>query len=150
MATMSTAKSAVDFLGRVAAASAAMTVSQHVEIAITHRAPSDLPVRVFERLTGITVARGVARIVAGQIPQGGLAAQAVGVARQTQHLPAVPAVLLNVSTLVVSNAVIAGALGLSDMPWRWSAGDIGTDLLHKTSLALAAHVLTRSRAAAAA
>ena len=142
---MSIAKSTADFLGRAAAASAAMTVSQHVEIAITHRAPSDLPVRVVERLTGFTVPPGVARIVAGQIPQGGLAAQAVGVARRTRNLPAVSAVLINVSTLVVSNAVVASALGLSHMPWRWSAAEIGTDLLHKTSLAIAAHVLTRSR-----
>lgn len=140
---MSTTNPALDFLGRVAAASAVMTISQHVEIAITHRAPSDLPVRVFEKLTGLTVPAGAARVVAGQIPQGALAAQAVGVARRTRHLPPIPAVLLNLSTLVVSNAFIARALRLSELPWRWSADEIGTDLVHKTSLAIAAYVLTR-------
>jgi hypothetical protein len=37
---------------RTAAANGAMTASQHLEIALTRRPGSDLPLRIMERLTG--------------------------------------------------------------------------------------------------
>jgi hypothetical protein len=140
---MNMVNGAKDFVVRAAVASAVMTISQHLEIAATHRSESDLPVRVFERVTGISVAPGATRIVVGQLVQGMLAASALVIARLARPLAAVPATATTVAVLVSSNAVGAHALRLSDMPWSWTKQELGTDVLHKTSLAVAATVLAR-------
>jgi hypothetical protein len=136
-------KCLVDFVLRTAAASAVMTVSQHTEMGLTQRPGSDLPVRVVERLTHRSVPPGVARILAGQLTQGTLAATAIAQARLTRRCPEVLALTSGVLLLSLSNALVLRALGLADMPWRWSKEELGTDLLHKASLALAAHTITR-------
>jgi hypothetical protein len=74
---MSAKPQPLDFVARTAAASAAMTVSQCVEMALTHRPGSELPVRVVEALIGRGVPTG-AQAVAGQFVQATLAALALG------------------------------------------------------------------------
>jgi len=134
----------LDFAVRTAAASAAMTASQRVEMALTHRPGSELPVQVVEALIG----RGVptaAQAVAGQSAQATLAALSLGFAKVAHRIPIVPTIALNILLLVSANAVVAQALGLGDMPWKWSSRDIATDLTHKTTLAIAATALNRRR-----
>ena len=72
---------------RTAAANAAMTASQHLEIALTRRPGSDLPVHIMERLTGHPVAGGPARVAVGQTTQSLLAASAVIMARLMSPCP---------------------------------------------------------------
>lgn len=132
---------------RTAAASAAMTASQHLEIALTRRPGSDLPVRIMERLTGHPVAGGPARVAVGQATQGLLAASAVIMARLMSRVPVVVAIAAESLFLVMTNAAVARGLNLGDMPWAWSRRDLATDLAHKTSLATTAVLLTRGRRA---
>lgn len=130
---------------RTAAASAAMTASQHVEIALTRRPGSDLPVRIMERLTGHPAAGGPARIAMGQTTQSLLAASAVIMARLMSRVPVVVAIASESLFLVMTNAAVARILSLGDMPWAWSHRDLATDLTHKTSLATTAVLLTRGQ-----
>jgi hypothetical protein len=141
---MSAKPQPLDFVARTAAASAAMTASQRVEMALTHRPGSELPVRVVEALIGRGVPTG-AQAVAGQFAQATLAALALGFAKVAHRIPIVPTIALNIFLLVSANAVVAQALGLGDMPWKWSGRDIATDLTHKTTLAIAATTLSRRR-----
>jgi hypothetical protein len=140
---MSVVKVVVDFAVRALSASAVMTVSQHIEIRLTHRPESDLPVRVIETFTRRSIPRGVNSVVAGQLVQGMLAAAAIAQARLTKRSPTAPAVLAGVLFLVSFNAIVLRVLGLGDMPWRWSKQELSTDVLHKSSLAVAATTLTR-------
>jgi hypothetical protein len=136
-------KSAVGFVAQAAVASAVMTVSQHIEIALTHRSESDQPVRIIERLTHRTVPSGPARVVAGQMVQGVLAATAVIFARSMARVPAVAAIAIDALALSVTNAAVAQKVNEGGMPWTWSGQELATDLTHKTSLATAAILLTR-------
>jgi hypothetical protein len=136
-------KHVVDFVLRTVAASAVMTVSQHIEIGLTQRPGSDAPVRVIERLTHRSIPPGIARILAGQLAQGTLAAAAIALARLTRRSPAMLALASGVLLLSFSNALVLRALRLGEMPWHWSKQELGTDLLHKASLALAAQTIAR-------
>jgi hypothetical protein len=60
---MSAKPQPLDFVARTAAASAAMTASQRVEMALTHRPGSELPVRVVEALIGRGVPTGALTVV---------------------------------------------------------------------------------------
>src|ERR1700753_1915043 len=119
-----------------------MTASQYIEMGLTQRPGSQLPVRVIERLTRRSIPPGVARVLAGQLTQATLAAVAIALARLTRRSPAVPQLASSVLFLSFSNALVLRALCLADMPWRWSKQELGTDLLHKASLALAAQKFT--------
>ena len=141
---MSAKPQPLDFVARTAAASAAMTASQRVEMALTHRPGSELPVRIVEALIGRTVPTG-AQAVTGQFAQATLAALSLGFAKAAHRIPVVPTIALNILLLVSANAVVAQALGLGNMPWKWSSRDITTDLMHKTTLAIAATTLGRRR-----
>ncbi len=141
---MSAKPQPLDFVARTAAASGAMAASQRVEMALTHRPGSELPVRVVEALIGRGLPTG-AQAVAGQFAQATLAALALGFAKVAHRIPIVPAIALNILLLVSANAVVAQALGLGDMPWKWPSRDIATDLTHKTTLAIAATTLGRRR-----
>jgi hypothetical protein len=136
-------KYGVDFALRTVVASAVMTVSQHLEMWLTLRPGSDLPVRVIERLTHRSIPSGVPSVVAGQLTQGTLAAAAIALAKGTRRSPAVLTLAPSVLLLSFGNALVLRALGLAEMPWRWSKQELGTDLLHKASLALAAQTITR-------
>jgi hypothetical protein len=111
-----------------------MTASQHLEMLVTKRPPSDLPVRVVEQLTRRRVAAGYPRVVVGHLAQANLAALAVTLAGLSRRIPAAPAVAFIALCLVAGDAALAGAIGLGEMPWRWSRRDLGIDLMHKTSL----------------
>ena len=65
-----------------------MTASQHLEMLVTKRPPSDLPVRVVEQLTRRRVAAGHPRVVVGHLAQANLAALAVTLAGLSRRIPA--------------------------------------------------------------
>ena len=88
---MNSVKHLGDFATRSLAASALMTVSQHVEMSVTHRQGSELPVSVFEKLTGRSVPSDFKRTIAGQVVQGMLAASALAFARLARGADAAPA-----------------------------------------------------------
>lgn len=124
-----------------------MTASQHLEMLVTHRRPSDLPVRVIEQLIRRPVPAGFARVVVGHLAQGSLAALALTGARLTRRIPAGLAIPVTSVALVVADAALADAIGIGEMPWKWPRRDLGVDLLHKTSLTVTARLLTRTRSA---
>jgi hypothetical protein len=130
-----------DFVLRTMVASAIMTASQYVEIGLTHRSPSDLPVRVIERVLRHSARPGLPREAAGQLGQGTLAASALMLARLMRGMPTVPAIILNALVMSVGNATVVRVVGLGVMPWKWSLRDLATDLTHKTSLSLATRAL---------
>jgi hypothetical protein len=130
---------------RTAAANAAMRASQHLEIALTRRPGSDLPVRIMERLTGHPVSGGPARVAVDQTMQSLLAASAVIMARLMSRVPVVVALAAESLFLVMTNAAVARVLNLGDMPRAWSHRDLATDLTHKTPLATTAVLLTRGQ-----
>lgn len=129
------------FVARTAAASTAMTASQHLEMLVTGREPSDFPVRVVEQLTGHPVAGRVARTAVGHLSQATLAAVAVLLAGRTRHATPAPAIVCISAALVVADAAVGRLLGLSEAPWKWSRRDLAIELVHKTSLAVASRAL---------
>jgi hypothetical protein len=138
---MAAARYLGDFAVRTAVASAIMTASQYVEIGLTHRAPSDLPVRVIETIAQHKARPGVAHEFVGQLGQGTLAASALMLARLMRHLPMLPAVILNAGLMSLGNATVVRLVGLGVMPWKWTLRDLATDLTHKTALSLATRAL---------
>lgn len=102
------------FLARTAAASTAMTASQHLEMFVTRRPPSDFPVRVVEQLTGHTVSAGVARTTVGHLSRATLAAVAVLLAGQARNAKPTPTIVLISTALVVGDATIARLDGMGD------------------------------------
>jgi hypothetical protein len=129
------------FLTRVAAASVIMSVSQYVEIGLTHRPPSDLPVRLVETITRTQANSGRQQRVAGEIGQGTLAATALVSADLLRRIPTIPAVVLNALMMSLANAAIVRAVKLGGMPWTWSRGELAVDLTHKTVLSLATRAM---------
>lgn len=122
-----------------------MTASQRTEMLVTRREPSDVPVRAVERLTNCTVPAGPPRAIVGHLAQGSLAATAVLLATKTRSVAGLPAVLSIAVVLVGGDAALARLLGLAEAPWKWSRQDLAIDVIHKSSLAIAARRITASR-----
>jgi hypothetical protein len=137
--------SAANYLGhfatRTATASVIMSVSQYVEIGLTHRPPSNLPVRLVEALTRTQASPGPQQRIAGEIGQGALAATALLSANLLRQIPTTPAVVLNALMMSLANAAIVRAVKLGGMPWTWSRGELAVDLTHKTVLSLATRAM---------
>jgi hypothetical protein len=129
------------FATRVATASVIMSVSQYVEMGLTHRPPSDLPVRLVEAITRTQASPGPQQRAAGEIGQGALAATALVSASVLRQIPTIPAVVLNALMMSLANAAIVRAVKLGGMPWTWSRGELAVDLTHKTVLSLATRAM---------
>lgn len=136
-------------LSRAAIASAVMTSSQRVEMAITGRPPSDFPARVIERIVGRPVPPGVSTAAVVHLAQLTLAAVAVCGAAGTRRVPTIVAIPACAAALVVGDAVLATAVGAADPPWRWTLRELATDVLHKSVLATTSRHLVRTRASSA-
>jgi hypothetical protein len=138
---VSAAKYVGHFATRVATASVIMSVSQYVEMGLTHRPPSDLPVRLVEAITRTQASPGPQQRAAGEIGQGALAAAALVSASLLRQIPTIPAVVLNALMMSLANAAIVLAVKLGGMPWTWSRGELAVDLTHKTVLSLATRAM---------
>jgi hypothetical protein len=104
------------FTLQTAVASAIMSVSQYVEMGLTHRAPSDLPIRLVEVIAKREASPGFQRETAVELGQGTLAAIALATAN-------------------------VRAAGLGGMPWTWSRRELVIDLTHKTVLSMATRAI---------
>jgi hypothetical protein len=129
------------FATRVATASVIMSVSQYVEMGLTHRPPSDLPVRLVEAITRTQASPGPQQRAAGELGQGTLAATALVSANLLRRIPTIPAIVLNALMMSLANAAILRAVKLGGMPWTWSRGELAVDLTHKTVLSLATRAM---------
>jgi hypothetical protein len=126
---------------QVAVASAIMSVSQYVEMSLTHRAPSDLPVRLIEAIAKREAEPGFQRDAAGELGQGTLAAIALASANVMRTIPMAEAIALNALMMSLCNAAAVRAAGLGGMPWTWSRRELVIDLTHKTVLSLATRAI---------
>jgi hypothetical protein len=77
--------------------------------------------------------------------QGSLAAAAIILARTTRTTATPSAVALIAASLIAGDTVLAVALGLAEAPWRWQRRDLAVDVMHKTSLAVAARAIASRR-----
>src|SRR3984885_16124471 len=126
---------------QVAVASAIMSVSQYVEIGLTHRSPSDLPVRLIEAIAKREAKPGFQRDAASELGQGTLAAIALASANVMRTIPMAEAIALNALMMSLGNAAALRAAGLGGMPWTWSRREFVIDLTHKTVLSLATRAI---------
>jgi hypothetical protein len=128
---MSVGDAAARGLAAGLAGTAALTVSQRIEMSITRRPPSDLPARVAEGVLGIAP-RGRTRDVVAFATHwlnnttSGLG-RALVAATGLRGAPAVGATFvlyLGASTLLFSR------LDLAPPPWRRSPGQLAIDVIH--------------------
>jgi hypothetical protein len=126
---------------QVALASAIMSVSQYVEMGLTHRAPSDLPIRLVEAIVKRQARPGFQREAAGELGQGALAAIALASANVMRSIPMVAAIALNALIMSLGNAAAVRVAGLGGMPWTWSNRELVIDLTHKTVLSMATRAI---------
>jgi hypothetical protein len=126
---------------QVAVASAIMSVSQYVEMGLTHRAPSDLPIRLVEALAKRKARPGFQREAALELGQGTLAAIGLASANVMRTIPMAEAIVLNALMMSLGNAAAVRAAGLGGMPWTWSKRELVIDLTHKTVLSLATRAI---------
>lgn len=117
-----------------------MTASQHAEMTLTGRGPSEVPVLVVEGVLHRRVP-DPARAVVGHVAQASLAAAAVIAASMSRRARPAPAVVLTGLVLVGADAALATAVGVGESPWRWDPRGLATDVLHKTVLAAVARRL---------
>ena len=107
---------------------AAMTLSQAIEMRLRGWKPSDVPGQVGSRLLRIDNTEALSWAVHwahglfGGAVRGGL-----GLAGATGARAAVA----HGATLWGTDAALYWALGIAPAPWRWSRAELATDLLHK-------------------
>ena len=122
--------------GMVAGAvgTAAMTVSQRLEMAVTGRAGSDVPGQVGAHLvpgkdpgspTDVAQLNGTVHWTHG------IAMGAVRGALDVAALSGPRASLAHFALVWGGDAALYRALGIAEPPWRWSAADLVTDMTHK-------------------
>src|ERR1700761_3110572 len=129
------------FTLQAAVASVIMSVSQYVEIGLTRRAPSDLPIRLVEVIAKREAKPGFQRETALELGQGTLAAIALATANVLRPIPMAEAIALNALMMSLGNAAAVRAAGLGGMPWTWSRRELVIDLTHKTVLSMATRAI---------
>ncbi len=112
---------------------AAMTLSERVEMAVTGRAGSTVPAEVAERLTGVEPASDAeeARLSQGVHWGHGVLMGALRGAIGLTGVRGLPATALHYGALWGGDAALYRALGIAPAPWAWERSELATDLLHK-------------------
>ena len=115
------------------AGTAAMTVSQLLEMRLTQRDGSDVPGQVAQGLTGAEpvgprtrAAMSTGMHWAHGVSGGGLRAL---IGQSGARGPLAAALLFG--GLWSIDVTLYRSLGIADAPWRWSKEDLATDLSHK-------------------
>ena len=123
-------------LGMLAGAvgTVAMTLTQRVEMSISGRAPSTVPGQVGAHLVPGTDPGSLSDVarLGGPVHWGhGIAMGALhGVLDEAGlHGPAASAA--HFALVWGGDAALYRTLGIADVPWRWSAAELGDDLGHK-------------------
>lgn len=123
-------------LGMVAGAvgAVAMTVTQRLEMSLSGRAPSTVPGQVGAHLLpGADPASSadVARLN-GPVHWGhGVAMGALRGVLDVAGIQGPAASAAHFALVWGGDAALYRTLGIADVPWRWSADELGSDLLHK-------------------
>jgi hypothetical protein len=123
-------------LGMLAGAvgTVAMTVTQQVEMSLSGRSPSTVPGQVGAHLVpgaDPAVSADVARLN-GPVHWGhGIAMGALRGVLDVAGLHGPAATAAHFALVWGGDATLYRALGVADVPWRWSSAELGADLLHK-------------------
>src|ERR1700744_3598759 len=104
------------FTLQAAVASAIMSVSQYVEIGLTRRAPSDLPIRLVEVIAKREGEPWFQRVIVLGLGQGTLAAMALAPANGLRPIPMAETIALKALMMPLGNAAAVRAAGLGGMP----------------------------------
>ena len=123
-------------LGMVAGAvgTVAMTISERLEMALSGRAPSTVPGQVGAALVPGAdrgVAADVARLNAPVHWGHGIAMGALRGVLDVAGVHGPAATGAHYALVWGGDAALYRALGIADVPWRWSGDELGADLLHK-------------------
>lgn len=114
----------------------ALAAAQAVDMAITGRPASGVPVRVVERLTGRTLKSAVVRTAAGYAAQSSIALSAALSARLAGGSATRQAGTAFASA-VGGGAIVDGALGAVEAPWHWTPAGWAREAALKGALAIA-------------
>ncbi len=112
----------------------AMTVSERLEMSLTGREASTVPGQVGAHLlpgADPAVPADVARLN-GPVHWGhGIAMGALRGVLDVAGVHGPAATAAHFALVWGGDATLYRALGVADVPWRWSGGELGADLLHK-------------------
>jgi hypothetical protein len=117
-----------------AVGAAAMTLTQRLEMAVSGRAPSTVPGQVGAHLLPGADPRPVGDVARlnGLVHWGhGMTLGALRAALDGMGLRGPVASAAHFALLWSGDAALYRALGIADVPWRWSADELATDVLHK-------------------
>jgi hypothetical protein len=123
-------------LGMIAGAvgTVAMTISERLEMSLTGRAPSTVPGQVGAHLlpgADPEAPADVARLN-GPVHWGhGIAMGAIRGLLDVAGLQGPSATGAHFALVWGGDAALYRALGIADVPWRWSGDELRADLLHK-------------------
>ena len=134
MSTSSVARAATRGMLAGAVGTAAMTLTQRLEMSLSGRAPSTVPGQVGAHLlpgADPTTPADVARLNTPVHWGHGITMGAVhGVLDEAGlHGPAASAA--HFALVWGGDAALYRALGIADAPWRWSRDELAADVLHK-------------------
>jgi hypothetical protein len=111
---------------------AAMTLTQRLEMAISGRAPSTVPGQVGAHLIpGANPRTHVARLNGPVHWAHGISMGALRGALDGMGLRGPAASAAHFALLWSGDAALYRALGIADVPWRWGGDELATDVLHK-------------------
>ena len=133
---MSTSLARAAVLGMVAGSvgTVAMTLTQRLEMSVSGRAPSTVPGQVGAHLVpgADPSAPGDVARLAGPVHWGhGIAMGALRGALDIAGLEGPAATAAHFALVWGGDAALYRALGIAEVPWRWSGDELGADLLHK-------------------
>ena len=123
-------------LGMVAGAvgTVAMTISERLEMSLSGRAPSTVPGQVGAHLVpgADPGSPGDVARLGGPVHWGhGIAMGALRGVLDVAGLNGSAASAAHFALVWGGDAALYRALGIADVPWRWSGDELGADLLHK-------------------
>ena len=117
-----------------AVGTAAMTLSERLEMAVTGRKPSTVPGQVGAHLLPGKDPDSVADVTQLNAPTHwahGIAMGAVRGALDTAGLHGPQATAAHFALVWGGDAALYRTLGVADVPWRWEPAEVATDVLHK-------------------
>ena len=112
---------------------AAMTISETLEMKLTRRQPSTVPGQVGVALLGLSPrTEGEMESLSGRVHWGH--GVAMGAARGLIALTGLGGLAATAAHFAVvwgGDAALYAALGIAPPPWRWRSQELATDLFHK-------------------
>jgi len=112
----------------------AMTITERLEMAVTGRAPSDVPGQVGAHIVPGKDAGSAADVQQFNAPvhwAHGVAMGGLRGAMGAAGLTGPTASAAHFALVWSGDAAMYRALGVADVPWRWTGQELATDMLHK-------------------